>query len=192
MAPLFGQDENMKEIGKNMQNLSEQIGTLQQQLAERNTQVEQLQQRLNSAESQTNQSDQAAKQLQAAQAQVQTLQQQIAQLQAQISQQAAPGQKSGSAWAQEAAPAQQTAPAGGTTLSVGSSAWVTQAGGLPLRLRSQPGLAKDTVIDRLPPGTQMTLLEGPQPHDNHLWWRIRTTDGREGWVAGEDLRTQPD
>ena len=45
-------------------------------------------------------------------AQVQTLQQQIAQLQAQISQQAAPGQKSGSAWAQEAAPAQQTAPAG--------------------------------------------------------------------------------
>jgi SH3-like domain-containing protein len=38
----------------------------------------------------------------------------------------------------------------------------------------------------------MTLLEGPESRDNHTWWRIRTTDGREGWVAGEDLRAQPD
>lgn len=29
----------------------------------------------------------------------------------------------------------------------------------------------------------MTLLSGPQQADGHGWWNIRTTDGREGWVA---------
>ncbi len=62
---------------------------------------------------------------------------------------------------------------------------------MPLRLRSGAGLNHEAV-DRLPPGTQMTLLEGPHQADNHAWWHIRTTDGREGWVAGEELRSQPD
>jgi uncharacterized protein YgiM (DUF1202 family) len=68
---------------------------------------------------------------------------------------------------------------------------VTREGGLPLRLRTGAGLEHD-VRDRLQPGTQMTLLEGPKEADNYSWWHIRTTDGREGWVAGQDLRTQPD
>jgi hypothetical protein len=38
----------------------------------------------------------------------------------------------------------------------------------------------------------MTLLEGPQAANGLNWWRVRTVGGREGWVAGEELRTQPD
>jgi hypothetical protein len=48
------------------------------------------------------------------------------------------------------------------------------------------------VRARLQLSTQMTLLEGLQQADNLAWWRIRTADGREGRVAGEELRTQPD
>ena len=64
-------------------------------------------------------------------------------------------------------------------------------GGLPLRLRSGPSLS-GSIIDRLQPGSQMTLQDGPRNADGHAWWHIRTTNGKEGWVAGEDLRTQPD
>src|SRR5262249_58448474 len=76
-------------------------------------------------------------------------------------------------------------------LAPGATAWVTQAGGLPLRLRSGPGLDQG-VIDRLQPGSKMTLQDGPRQADGHAWWHIRTDDGKEGWVAGEDLRSQPD
>jgi hypothetical protein len=38
----------------------------------------------------------------------------------------------------------------------------------------------------------MTLRAGPQQEDGYSWWNVRVEDGREGWVAGNDLRTQPD
>lgn len=193
MAPLFGQNEDMKRIGEQMQNLSEQIGSLQQQLAQKNAEVDNLQKQL----SQTQSSDAAGK-LQDAQTEIKALQEQLAALQQskastnvtdsdEILQ-----QKHGAAHEKSVAAAQppQSAPAAGG-LTAGGSAWVTRAGGLPLRLRSAPNLEGD-ILDRLAPGTQMTLLQGPQQGDGHAWWQIRTTDGREGWVAGEDLRTQPD
>ncbi|MEF3274101.1 MAG: SH3 domain-containing protein [Chloroflexus sp.] len=85
-----------------------------------------------------------------------------------------------------AAPASST---GG--LQVGGLAYVQKAGGKNLRLRSAPGL-DSTVLDSLPPGTQLTLLAGPQDKDGYPWWRIRTSDGREGWVAGTELVVTPE
>jgi len=76
-------------------------------------------------------------------------------------------------------------------LQVGGVAYVQKAGGKNLRLRSAPGL-DSTVLDGLPPGTQLTLLAGPQEKDGYPWWQIRTTDGREGWVAGTELVTSPE
>jgi hypothetical protein len=76
-------------------------------------------------------------------------------------------------------------------LAVNCDAWVTRVGGLRLRLRSDANL-QGQVIEFLPPGTQMTLLEGPRSDDGYSWWRARTLGGREGWVAGEELRTRPD
>ena len=78
-----------------------------------------------------------------------------------------------------------------TQIAVGCQALVTRDGGLRLRLRDAPGLGGQ-VIDRLPPGTQMEVLEGPKPSDNYDWWRVRTVGGKEGWVAGNNLRLQPD
>lgn len=81
------------------------------------------------------------------------------------------------------------APSGG--LAVGGTAYVQKAGGKNLRLRDAHGLDTN-VIAGLPPGTQMTLLEGPVEDDGYPWWRIRTSDGREGWVAGTELVTHPE
>ena len=85
-----------------------------------------------------------------------------------------------------------TAPAGiCNDLAVNCDAWVTRTGGLMLRLRAGAGTS-EPILARLPVGIQMTLLEGPQAANGLNWWRVRTVGGREGWVAGEELRTQPD
>jgi hypothetical protein len=76
-------------------------------------------------------------------------------------------------------------------LAVNCDAWVTRAGGLSLRMRAGAGTSA-AIVERLPVGTQLTLLEGPQPADNYSWWRVRTLGGAEGWVAGEELRIAPD
>jgi hypothetical protein len=78
-----------------------------------------------------------------------------------------------------------------TNLAVNCDAWVTRQGGLVLRLRSGAGTSQ-AVLARLPVGTQMKLLEGPRAADGYTWWRVTTLGGREGWVAGEELRTKPD
>jgi multidrug efflux pump subunit AcrA (membrane-fusion protein) len=76
-------------------------------------------------------------------------------------------------------------------LSVGMTAYVAQTGGKTLRLRYSPGLESE-VLDGLEPGSSMTILGGPQHVDGYTWWNIRTPDNQEGWVAGQELRTQPE
>ena len=76
-------------------------------------------------------------------------------------------------------------------LAAGCDAWVTREGDLVLRMRAGAGTSAQ-VVARLPVGTQVKLLEGPRPADGYGWWRVRTLGEREGWVAGEELRTQPD
>ena len=80
----------------------------------------------------------------------------------------------------------------GAELAAGCPAWVTRAGGLQLRMRSAPAIAADNIVARLPIGTEMTLEEGPQSADGFSWWRVTTEGGSSGWVAGENLVTQPD
>ena len=215
MSPLFGgNNDDMKKVGEDMQKLSEQIGALQQKLASKTSeadilrtqaaqgagasvalqdaeaQMEVLRNQVKEMRDQPAQSATSSTDLDAAHAQIQALQSQLSGLQqstgTKVSDGISVGGKSGSSGIGNAA----AAPAAGG-LAAGSSAWVTRAGGLPLRMRSGPSLSA-SVLDRLQPGTQMTLQDGPQQADGHGWWHIRTEDGQEGWVAGEDLRTQPD
>lgn len=217
MSSLFGnrdEEEKIKNLAEGAQKLSDQIVALQKQLNEKNAQLENMQK----AQSQSATQDKAdAAKLKEAQAQAQALQRQLTQLQSQsatqdktdaaklkeaqsqveaLQRQVAELQgKQGAApqAAPQAPPPAAAQPKAATTggLAVGITAWVTRAGGLPLRLRSGPSL-EGKILDRLAPGTQMTLQAGPQQADGHAWWHIRTTDNREGWVAGEELRTQPD
>jgi Dyp-type peroxidase family len=77
-------------------------------------------------------------------------------------------------------------------LHIGGQAFITRSGGnINWRLREQPSLS-GRILGSLTPGTQMTLLEGPVSADGHLWWRVRTTNGREGWVAQGGLVPRPD
>ena len=78
-----------------------------------------------------------------------------------------------------------------TTIAVGCNAWVTRQGGFPLRLRAGPGTSF-AIISRLPIGTQMLLNEGPQAANGFNWYKIKTVGGMEGWIAGEQVRLQPD
>jgi hypothetical protein len=77
-------------------------------------------------------------------------------------------------------------------IAIGCPAYVTRAGGLTLRMRSSPQIAEDNVVARLPIGTELELLEGPQAADGFSWWQARSRGGSEGWVAGENLVPQPD
>ena len=193
---LFGNnnDEEMKKVGENMQNLSDQIAELQKKLAAKTAEADGLR-------TQASQASGSAVALEDAQAEIGVLRQQIADMKDQAAQASAPASKvldSISKAGAASAPAESTrsAPAAPAStpatggLQAGAQAWVTRAGGLPLRLRSAPNLGGD-VLARLAPGTELTLLDGPQQADGHGWWHVRTPHG-EGWVAGEDLRTQPD
>ena len=189
--PFKKDDEEKRQMSEGMQSMSEQIGALSKQLADKNAEIERLQASAKSATADT-----AA--LQTARQQVDDLQKQLHELQRKVAEDQAAREaeamaadlirkQKADAQAKEVAAA--PAPSGG--LAVGGTAYVTRAGGMALRLRSAAGLNSE-IAGRLNPGTEMQLLEGPRQADNHAWWRIRTSDGREGWVAGEELRTQPD
>ncbi len=179
MAPLFGESDEMKKVGEDMQKLSEQIAKLQQQLAAKTAEA-------NSLRTQAARGTGNAVALEDANAQLEVLRNQLAELKSMAS--ATPSAATTSAPAPSAANVSAAAP---RRLEVGATAWVTQAGGLPLRLRSGASLEAD-IIDRLKPGTQLTLIEGPIFDTGHSWWRINTADGRHGWVAGDQLVMQPD
>ena len=209
MSPLFGgNNDDMKKVGEDMQKLSEQIGALQQKLAAKTSEADSLRTQAaqgagatvalagcrgpdgGAAQPAEGNADKPAKaqpasaDLDAAHAQIQALQSQLSALQQSAGSKSGEGISIGT----KSVTTSSAVPGG---LAAGASAWVTRAGGLPLRLRSGPSLS-ESVIDRLQPGSQMTLQDGPRNADGHAWWHIRTTDGKEGWVAGEDLRTQPD
>jgi Bacterial SH3 domain len=196
MAGLFGLGGDSKvkaeqeKIGKAMQSLSDQIAALQQQGKGKDGEISQLQAELAQAQALAGAGDQAKKKLQEAQAAIAVAeadrqahemmladaQKQIADLNSQLA-------------AVKAAATEAQAYIAG--LGVGAAAWVREEGGKNLRRRSGPGTSSN-VLDTLPPGTQVALLEGPIEADDYHWWKIRVGDGREGWVAGEELVVKPE
>jgi uncharacterized protein YgiM (DUF1202 family) len=178
MAPLFGESDEMRKVGEDMQKLSEQVAQLKQELAAKTKEADSL--RTQAAHGTAN-----TVALEDANAQLEVLRKQLSELQAkQTAQPSTPAVTLSSSEQAAAAPPQHQ-------LEIGATAWVTRAGGLPLRLRSGPSLNAD-IVDRLKPGTQLTLMEGPVFDTGHNWWHINTTDGRQGWVAGDQLVLQPD
>ena len=77
---------------------------------------------------------------------------------------------------------QQTCSDLGTRLAPGKPARVAQVDGTNMRIRSQPGFSQG-IIDRVPEGTRLTVLNGPKCIDGTNWWYIRTNGGIEGWMT---------
>jgi hypothetical protein len=64
---------------------------------------------------------------------------------------------------------------------VGGQAWVCTADD-QLIVRAQPDRSS-SELDRLQPGTAVTIIGGPVCASNWSWWEIETGEGIIGWVA---------
>ena len=67
---------------------------------------------------------------------------------------------------------------------------VVNASAGPVNIRRSPGFQNkpaDDVIVAVPAGSQGAVLEGPQPGDGLLWWKVRFGD-QEGWMAEQSSR----
>ncbi|MBM4431051.1 MAG: SH3 domain-containing protein [Chloroflexi bacterium] len=63
---------------------------------------------------------------------------------------------------------------------------VSGTGGQQLSLRAGPGQSQ-ARLRILTEGTRLLVLDGPEAGDGYQWWKVRTDDGVEGWVAGDWL-----
>jgi len=79
-------------------------------------------------------------------------------------------------------------------VKVDDSIRVTFTDGTPLRVRSSPEVLNDNIVELIPEGTRMKVLDGPkcEPRpgrsDSFVFWKVRiTSSGLQGWVAEGDL-----
>lgn len=198
----FGKDkkkeeEEEKEAKAEQEKVAQAMRNMSDQLASKGKEVADLQKQLEAAKKDASAGDAAEKALAEAQAKVRQMQAEMAKLQIQAQSAQNKAKQAAAAAAKVEAKPEPGVSLGGAAgaapgmLGVGVSAWVRNAGGKNLRLRDNHGLDTNAFAG-LPPGTKMTLLEGPVEDDGYPWWRVRVDDGREGWVAGTELVTQPE
>ncbi len=68
-------------------------------------------------------------------------------------------------------------------LNIGSTFTITESGN-GIGLQAEPSLKAD-IVERLLPGEQILVLDGPQNANSYdfLWWRVRLVEsGIEGWI----------
>jgi uncharacterized protein YgiM (DUF1202 family) len=49
-----------------------------------------------------------------------------------------------------------------------------------LKLRDATS-TNSNILENMPSGVTVTLLEGPVSANGYVWWRVRSPSGREGW-----------
>jgi hypothetical protein len=74
-------------------------------------------------------------------------------------------------------------------LRADSFAVITGTQGAPLRARNGPGTDQG-IVTRIPEGSTVKLLEGPQEANGMQWWRVEI-DGAQGWAAAPYLKPAP-
>ena len=67
------------------------------------------------------------------------------------------------------------------SLGIGKQYTITELGA-NLNLRTEPSLS-GKILEKLPAGEVITVLDGFVDVDDYYWWKIQTQDGIEGWVV---------
>ena len=62
---------------------------------------------------------------------------------------------------------------------------VVEPGGVPNRVRDNPGALQGTTIGKMPPGTAFRVLGGPvcDTDEQLRWWQVDSANGLSGWTA---------
>jgi hypothetical protein len=68
------------------------------------------------------------------------------------------------------------------------AAVIFNTGGLGVTLRAEPGLSAPALAF-IQDGEEVQVLDGPELVEAALWWQIRTSSGKEGWILGDYLAT---
>ncbi|MBI5824179.1 MAG: PD40 domain-containing protein [Chloroflexi bacterium] len=66
-------------------------------------------------------------------------------------------------------------------LEIGKQYTITELGAF-LNLRTEPSL-NGKILEKLPAGEVVTVLDGFVDMDDYYWWKIQTQDGIEGWAV---------
>jgi hypothetical protein len=74
-------------------------------------------------------------------------------------------------------------------LGIGSVAWLDHDGGTLSHLRTLPHPAFGEDIGQISTGEKLIILDGPESGEGFVWWRVRASDGREGWLPAVKLLT---
>jgi hypothetical protein len=71
-------------------------------------------------------------------------------------------------------------------ITAGGQVIVKGTGGQQLSLRAGPAVTQERlrIVEE---GSALKVLEGPVAADGFQWWKVQTTDGVEGWAAGNWL-----
>lgn len=71
-------------------------------------------------------------------------------------------------------------------LTAGYYASVVNTDGVGVTVRNGPNTS-NTPLTVAAEGSILLVLEGPTEGGSYRWWRVRMSDGMEGWVAGDFL-----
>jgi uncharacterized protein YgiM (DUF1202 family) len=69
-----------------------------------------------------------------------------------------------------------------TELGPGTTVIVKGTLGAGLNLRQQPSTYAK-IVASAKEGDELTVVEGPKDADGYVWWKLKTSDGKEGWGA---------
>lgn len=73
-----------------------------------------------------------------------------------------------------------------TRLKIGDFAFVSFYPPLNQRVRSGPGTS-NSILDVIPVGSAVKILDGPECADNWVWWKVRVLSSKlEGWTSEGD------
>lgn len=86
------------------------------------------------------------------------------------------------------APEPTQTPAVPTTVGIGVTVEVVNTDGLGLNMREGPGVTF-AIVELLPEGTRLVIVDGPQEVDGFVWWKVQKVDSQvQGWVVEEYIK----